>query len=397
MGKRRITAIVVACVCLLVGACGVQKTEPGSVNLSQVVMAVGLNPPAQKFTTNEHGMVALVRKDGTAQFIDTATIEPQNMAWNESGLFFDDKRSDFYISNTPGHGYVSEREQPNVPGWQMVAIDDHTVMAMYQSAYSEAERSGTMQTQWFTPQPQQLVTSLAEMPVAVAHCASGVYAVGSAGSDYTLYSVSESAGMKKLSTNSVDSRFAPALASGLVPYVGDEIVLLGGVDDEAKGTGYGSQTLTLLKWNVSTQKLTQNTVITASGEAQKYVGEESFVYGEQLTRQSGDAHEMIAMSTGGNVEIIDMRTGRIADSAEPPQTFDVGKGQYDIVGAGEFAYMVFMPTGGSKDDARIYVYRKSDWKLVHTITAQGALNDLLGNRKELYPTVFAANPNMRWN
>ncbi|MEF2735784.1 MAG: hypothetical protein U0N15_00945 [Bifidobacterium choerinum] len=82
-------------------ACGVQKIEPSQVDLSQVVMAVGLNPPAQKFTTNERGMVALVRKDGTAQFIDTATTTPQNMAWNESGLFFDDKRSDFHIANTP--------------------------------------------------------------------------------------------------------------------------------------------------------------------------------------------------------------------------------------------------------------------------------------------------------
>ena len=74
----------------------------------------------------------------------------------------------------------------------MVAIDDRTVMAMYQSAYSQAQQSGMVQTQWFTPQPQQPVTSPAETPVAVAHRASGVYAVGGAGNDYTLYSVSES-------------------------------------------------------------------------------------------------------------------------------------------------------------------------------------------------------------
>lgn len=54
--------------------------------------------------------------------------------------------------------------------------------------------------------------------------------------------------------------------------------------------------------------------------------------------------------------------------------------------------MIFTPHSGSKDIAKIFVYRKSDWKLVRTITAQGALNDLLGNRKELHPTVFAANP-----
>lgn len=305
------------------------------------------------------------------------------------------------LRTPPGRGYVSRREQPDVPGLQMVAIDDRTVMAMYQSAYSQAQQSGTVQTQWFTPQPQQPVTSPAETPVAVAHRASGVYAVGGAGNDYTLYSVSESQGMRKLVTKSVDSRFTPAFASGLVPCADDGITLFGDMDDEAKGNGYGSQTLALLTWNVKTQELTQNTVTTASGEAQRYVGEESFVYGEQLTWRSEDTHEMIAMSMGGDVEIIDMRTARITDSAEPPQTFDVtfdvGKGQYAIVGAGDFAYMVFMPEGGSNDDAKIYVHRKSHWELVHAIAAQGALNDLLGNRKELYPTVFAANPNMQWN
>ena len=207
--------------------------------------------------------------------------------------------------------------------------------------------------------------------------------------------------MRKLVTKSVDSRFTPAFASGLVPCADDGITLFGDMDDEAKGNGYGSQMLALLTWNVKTQELTQNTVTTASGEAQRYVGEESFVYGEQLMWRSEDTHEMIAMSMGGDVEIIDMRTARITDSAEPPQTFDVtfdvGKGQYGIVGAGDFAYMVFMPEGGSNDDAKIYVHRKSDWELVHMIAAQGALNDLLGNRKELYPTVFAANPNMQWN
>ena len=50
-------------------ACGVQKIEPSQVDLSQVVMAVGLNPPAQKFTTNERGEFAcgeLYRSDRVA-------------------------------------------------------------------------------------------------------------------------------------------------------------------------------------------------------------------------------------------------------------------------------------------------------------------------------------------
>ena len=83
-------ATAIACVCLLIGACGVQKTEPVRVNLADVVLAVGLNPSAQKFTEAKSAMVALVHKDGTAEYIDTTTSTPQNMAWNRAGLFFVD-------------------------------------------------------------------------------------------------------------------------------------------------------------------------------------------------------------------------------------------------------------------------------------------------------------------
>lgn len=390
-------AVALACACLMVGACGVQNTDPEHVDLADVVLAVGLNPHSKDVVRANTGLVALVHADGTAEFVDTKGMTPQNMAWNTSGLFFDDSENHFFISQDRGHGYVSRRENASAPGIAMVPVGDGAVVAMYQGEYSQSEHSTTVQTQWLTPKPQELVTRPAVLPDAVAQCPSGVFAAGRDDDDrnrYVLYEVGETEGMKRVDAKTVDEEFVPASAAGAVPCVGDELVLFGGVRDGAKGNGYGSQTLTLLKWNVRTHKLTQETMTQKNGEPQLYVGETSFFYGQDLTT---DAGEMIAMSTDGDVEFIDMRTAQITRSKEPPQLFDVGTAQYDIVGSDAYAYMIFTPTSGSKDDAKIFVYRTSDWTLVHTIIAQGALNDLLSNRKELYPTVFAANPAMSWD
>lgn len=387
-------ATAIAGACLLIGACGVRKTEPARVDLADVALAVGFNPPAQKFTEANNAMVALVHKDGTAEYADTTTSIPQNMAWNRAGLFFDDKDDNFFIATTPRQGYVSDRANPNVPGWQMVPVGDGAVMAMYQAPYSDSEHSTMMQTQWFAPRPQQVVMKPAALPDAVAQCSCGTFAAARDEGRYVLYSVSETEGMRKVDTQPVDQRFAAARASGAVPCVNDELVLFGGVRDGAKGDGYGSQTLTLLKWNVNTHDFQQQTVTSASGKPRLYGGEAGFTYGATLTTGAG---EMIAMAADGDVEFIDMRTSKITRSSESPQVFDIGTASYSIVGSDDYAYLILTPHSGSKDIAKIFVYRKSDWKLMRTITAQGALNDLLGNRKELHPTVFAANPTMSWD
>lgn len=364
------------------------------MNLADVVLAVGLNPSAQKFTEAKSAMVALMHKDGTAEYIDTTTSTPQNMAWNRAGLFFDDKDHNFFIATTPGQGYVSDRANPNVPGWQMVPVGDGAMMAIYQALYSDVERSTMMQTQWFTPQPQQVVMKPAALPDAVAQCSCGTFAVARDEGHYVLYSVSETEGMRKVDTQPVGQRFNAALASGAVPCVNDELVLFGGVRDGAKGDGYGSQMLPLLKWNVNTHDFTQQVITSASGKPQLYGGEASFTYGATLTTGAG---EMIAMTESGDVEFIDMHASKITKSAESSQIFDAGAASYGIVGSDDYAYLIFTPNGDTKDTAKIFVYRKSDWKLMYTITAQGALNDLLSNRKELHPTVFAANPTMNWD
>ena len=67
---------------------------------------------------------------------------------------------------------------------------------------------------------------------------------------YVLYEISETDGMKQVDSKPVTEQFVPGTSTGAVPCVGDELVLFGGVSDGAKGNGYGSQTLTLLKWNV---------------------------------------------------------------------------------------------------------------------------------------------------
>ena len=103
------------------------------------------------------------------------------------------------------------------------------------------------------------------------------------------------------------------------------------------------------------------------------------------------------MTADGDVEFIDMRTSKITKTSESPQVFDIGTASYSIVGSDDYAYLIFTPHSGSKDIAKIFVYRKSDWKFIRTITAQGTLNVLLGNRKELHPTAFAANPTMSWD
>lgn len=389
--------MALACACILVGACGVRKTDPDRVNLADVVLAVGVNPHAKDVMRANTGLVALVHKDGTADFIDTRGMAPQNMAWNAAGLFFDDSDNHFYISRDPGHGYVSKRDNVSAAGIAMVPVGGDAVMAMYQGEYAQADDSTTVQTQWLTPKPQTLVASPAALPDAVAQYPSGTFATARDNDDpgtYVLYEVGETDGMKQVDSRPVTEQFVPGTSTGAVPCVGDELVLFGGVRDDAKGNGYGSQTLTLLKWNVKTHELTQETVTQKNGEPQLYVGETNFFYGENLTT---DAGEMIAMSTDGDVEFIDMRTAQITRSKEPPQLFDVGTAQYDIAGSDAYAYVIFTPTGGSKDDTKIFVYRKSDWSLMHTITARGTLNDLLSNRKELYPTVFAANPAMSWD
>ncbi len=390
-------AVALVCACTMLGACGTQKTEPDRVNLADVVLAVGLNPHSKDVIRANTGLVALVHKDGTADFIDTKGMSPQNMAWNDSGLFFDDSDNHFYISRDPGHGYVSKRDNASAAGITMAPVGDDAVLAMYQGEYAQADDSTTVQMQWLTPKPQTLVTSPAALPDAVAQCASGTFATARSNDDpgsYVLYEISETDGMKQVDSKPVTEQFVPGTSTGAVPCVGDELVLFGGVSDGAKGNGYGSQTLTLLKWNVKTHELTQENATQKNGEPQLYVGETSFFYGQDLTT---DAGEMIAMSTNGDVEFIDMRTMRITRSKESPQLFDVGTAQYDIAGSDAYAYMIFTPTSGSKDDAKIFVYRTSDWALVHTIDAQGTLNDLLSNRKELYPTVFAANPAMSWD
>lgn len=387
-------ATAIACVCLLIGACGVQKTEPVRVNLADVVLAVGLNPSAQKFTEAKSAMVALVHKDGTAEYIDTTTSTPQNMAWNRAGLFFDDKEHNFFIATTLGQGYVSDRANPNVPGWQMVPVGDGAMMAMYQAPYSDVERSTMMQTQWFTPQPRQVVTKPAALPDVVAQCSSGIFAVARDEGYHVLYSASEADGMLQADAQPVNKRFIAARASGAVPCVGDELTIFGGSSNGTKGNSSGSQVLTLLKWNVKTHDFQQQTVTSTDGKPQSYDGEASFAYGTTLTADNG---EMIVMTEDGKVEFIDMRTAEITKSAESPQVFDAGAASYSIVGSDDYAYLIFTPNGDTKDTAKVFVYRKSDWKLIYTITAQGALNDLLSNRKELHPTVFAANPTMSWD
>lgn len=97
-------AVALVCACTMLGACGTQKTEPDRVNLADVVLAVGLNPHSKDVIRANTGLVALVHKDGTADFIDTKGMSPQNMAWNDSGLFFDDSDNHFYISRDAGMG-----------------------------------------------------------------------------------------------------------------------------------------------------------------------------------------------------------------------------------------------------------------------------------------------------
>lgn len=69
--KSVLQAVALVCACLVVGACGVQKTEPDRVNLADVVLAVGLNPHSKDVIRANTGLVALVHEDGTADFIDT--------------------------------------------------------------------------------------------------------------------------------------------------------------------------------------------------------------------------------------------------------------------------------------------------------------------------------------
>lgn len=109
-------AVALACACLMVGACGVQNTDPEHVDLADVVLAVGLNPHSKDVVRANTGLVALVHADGTAEFVDTKGMTPQNMAWNTSGLFFDDSENHFFISQDRGHGYVSRRENASAPG-----------------------------------------------------------------------------------------------------------------------------------------------------------------------------------------------------------------------------------------------------------------------------------------
>lgn len=169
-------AVALVCACTMLGACGTQKTEPDRVNLADVVLAVGLNPHSKDVIRANTGLVALVHKDGTADFIDTKGMSPQNMAWNDSGLFFDDSDNHFYISRDPGHGYVSKRDNASAAGITMAPVGDDAVLAMYQGEYAQADDSTTVQMQWLTPKPQTLVTSPAALPDAVAQCASGTFA-----------------------------------------------------------------------------------------------------------------------------------------------------------------------------------------------------------------------------
>lgn len=116
---RRIFAKIAAviCVCMVVGGCsvrdgmagafGMRIVSPESAELDDVIAAIALNPSSKKFETVDKGYVALVHSNGRAEYIQTEGMLQQHIVWNGTGVFFQDKKRDYLISNEHCKGYVT--------------------------------------------------------------------------------------------------------------------------------------------------------------------------------------------------------------------------------------------------------------------------------------------------
>ncbi|MGO5044685.1 hypothetical protein ACTQ4N_04955 [Bifidobacterium animalis] len=131
---RRIFAKIAAviCVCMVVGGCsvrdgmagafGMRIVSPESAELDDVIAAIALNPSSKKFETVDKGYVALVHSNGRAEYIQTEGMLQQHIVWNGTGVFFQDQKRDYLISNEHGKGYVKDRQETFGTQWALVSV-----------------------------------------------------------------------------------------------------------------------------------------------------------------------------------------------------------------------------------------------------------------------------------
>lgn len=131
---RRIFAKIAAviCVCMVVGGCsvrdgmagafGMRIVSPESAELDDVIAAIALNPSSKKFETVDKGYVALVHSNGRAEYIQTEGMLQQHIVWNDTGVFFQDQKRDYLISNEHGKGYVKDRQETFGTQWALVSV-----------------------------------------------------------------------------------------------------------------------------------------------------------------------------------------------------------------------------------------------------------------------------------
>ena len=131
---RRIFAKIAAviCVCMVVGGCsvrdgmagafGMRIVSPESAELDDVIAAIALNPSSKKFETVDKGYVALVHSNGRAEYIQTEGMLQQHIVWNGTGVFFQDQKRDYLISNEHCKGYVKDRQEAFGTQWALVSV-----------------------------------------------------------------------------------------------------------------------------------------------------------------------------------------------------------------------------------------------------------------------------------
>lgn len=407
---RRIFAKIAAviCVCMVVGGCsvrdgmagafGMRIVSPESAELDDVIAAIALNPSSKKFETIDKGYVALVHSNGRTEYIQTKGMLQQHIVWNDTGVFFQDQKHDYLISNEHGKGYVKDRQETFGTQWASVSVAHDAVITVYDAPFTDRPN---FTLQWFTPEPDASLTLEGEVPQAIAQCTSGTYAVSQDTTATNLYRIDNPRSGRKVA--SVASLSVPKIdlpqVVGAAPCINDELLLLGTSPSPAYKEDI--KLWNLIKWNVKTHTLTSTEVIDFAKDVMRSQDDNTMRYGAGLT--VGD--QLTVFLESGAIETVNTTTSHI-DHQHFHLPDSLGNDSYPLSrtllakGIGGFATVIAVPTDGH-NRCKILVYKLYESDIqnldsVYAIDTDGKLNEMLSGTTDYLPTDFAPNPRMHW-
>lgn len=113
------------------------KTIPVSqANLKDIIAAIALQPNVRDLKTYDYTYIALVRRNGSYSLIRTYGMGTPELLWTKHGLYFADRKDDYFIPSHGGNGISTANPKTEVAN-QIIEQENGKPLAIFDEGFGK--------------------------------------------------------------------------------------------------------------------------------------------------------------------------------------------------------------------------------------------------------------------